>query len=147
MILSFSRGVSLIWKRSKFRAVLITVGVPLLFVGILAAIVVPQFAVYARSENDGIVKRNLRNAAEAEEAYYRNNGSYTANIGNLKGFKQSAHVAIAVEATMTTYVIIGTATKRCEPYTGRWTIDSTTGAINGTPCRVTMHGLATMTLP
>jgi len=126
---------------------MIGVGVPLLFVGILAAIAHPQYAAYARREYDADVRSNLKNAANAEEAYYKVNGTYTANIGNLKGFKQNAYVAIAVEATTTTYVIIGTATKRYEPDTGRWAIDSTTGAINGTPCRVTRHGLATMTLP
>ncbi len=144
LILSFIQGIFLTWQRSGIRGVLINVAA-LFFVGIFAGTYIASLAPYARREYDSNVKRNLKNAAKAEEAYYRDNGSYTANIGNLKGFNQSAYVVIAVEATATTYVIIGTATKRCEPDTGRWAIDSTTGAINGTPCRVTMYGLTTMT--
>jgi len=134
-ILCFIRGVFLTWQRSKIRAVLIAVGVPLIVGGLLAAIAIPQKTAYRRRRYDGDVKANIRNAATAQEAYYKVNGTYTANIGNLKGFKQGDNVTIAVEATATTYVITGTVTKGCEAYTGRHYVDSTTGAINGTYCR------------
>jgi len=120
---------------SKIGGALTFVAGVLIVVGILAAIYIPQKAAYRRRGYDGEVRSDLRNTANAEEAYYRDNGIYTANIGNLKGFNQSDNVTIAVEATETTYVIIGTVTKGCEAYTGRHYIDSTTGAIKGTYCR------------
>jgi len=133
-------------KRSKTGGVLTAVAGWLIFVGLLAAIALPQFGPYATREYDADVKANIRNAATAQAAYYRDNDTYSANIGNLKGFNQSDNVTIAVEATTTTYVIIGTATKRCEANSGVWLIDSTTGAINGTPCRLTRYGLTSFIL-
>jgi len=134
-ILSFGRGMFVTWQRSKIRSVLITVAALLIVVGILAAIAIPGSAAYRARNYDSDVKSNLKNAAKAEEAYYRVNGSYTANIDRLPGFNASYNVTITVEATATTYVIIGTVTKGCEAYTGRFYIDSTTGKIDGTPCR------------
>jgi len=81
------------------------------------------------------IEANLENAAKAEEAYYRDNGSYTANIDSLTGFNQSENVTITVEATATTFVITGTRTKGCKASTGTWFIDSTTDAVDGTRCR------------
>jgi len=134
-ILSFIRGVFVTWQRSGIRAVLINVGIPFLLVYFLGGIENGRNHAYRIRRYDGEVRNNLKHAAEAEEAYDRENGTYTANIGNLKGFNQSDNVNITIEATATTYVIIGTRTKGCEAYTGRFYIDSTTGKINGTPCR------------
>ncbi len=104
-------------------------------IGIIAAIAIPLFAAYRRSVYDADVKANLENAAKAQAAYYRDNSTYTANIDSLTGFNQSDNVTIAVEATATTFVITGTRTKWCKADTGTWFISSTTGAIDGTPCR------------
>ena len=131
---AWCRGVFVTWQRSKIRAVLITVAALLIVVGILAAIVIPGSAAYRARTYDSDVKSNLKSAAKAEEAYYKVNGTYTANIGNLKGFKQRANVAISASATATTFVITGTRTKWCKADTGTWFISSTTGAIDGTPC-------------
>ena len=76
----------------------------------------------------------IKTAAYAEEAYYKVNGTYTANIDSLTGLIQSANVTITVEATATTFVITGTA-QGCKPHTGTWSFNSTTGKIDGTPCR------------
>ncbi len=103
-------------------------------IGILSAIAIPMFAAHRRSVYDGDVKSKLKNAAKAEEAYYKDNGTYTANIDRLPGFNASSNVTIAVEATATTFVITGTRTKWCKADTGTWFINSTTGAIDGTPC-------------
>jgi len=35
---------------------------------------------------DSDVKSNLKNAASAQEAYFVDNGTYTTNIGSLKGY-------------------------------------------------------------
>jgi len=134
-ILSFGRGMFVTWQRSKIRAVLITVATLLIVVGILAAITIPGSAAYRARNYDSDVKSNLKNAAKAEEAYYRVNGSYTSDIDRLSGFNASYNITIAVEATATTFVITGTKTKGCKADTGTWFISSTTGAIDGTPCR------------
>jgi len=134
-ILSWFRGVFVTWQRSKIRAVLIAVAGLLIVVGILAAIAIPGSAAYRARTYDSDVKSNLKNAAKAEEAYQRVNGTYTANIDSLPGFNQGDNVTITVEATTTTFIITGTATKRCKPDTGTWFISSTTGKITGTPCR------------
>ncbi len=104
-------------------------------VGVVAAIAIPQFAAYRRRSYDSDVKASLKNAAKAEETYYKDNGKYTAKIDSLPGFNQGDNVTITVEATTTTYVITGTATERCEPDTGTWSITSVDGPISGTPCR------------
>ncbi len=106
----------------------------LIVVGILAAIVVPGSAAYRRRSYDSDVKSNLKNAAKAQTAYYRVNGTYTADIDRLPGFNASSNVTIAVEATATTFVITGTRTKWCKADTGTWSFNSTTQAIDGTPC-------------
>jgi len=108
---------------------------PIILTAGLAAIAIPQFAAYRRRAYDSDVKASLRNAATAEETYYKDNGKYTAKIDRLTGFNQSDNVTITVEATPTTFVITGTAKEGCKPDTGTWFISSTTGAINGTSCR------------
>jgi len=136
-ILSFIRGVFVTWQRAGIIAVLIDVVVPLIVVGYLAAIAIPQYASRRRRGYDGEVKADVRLAANAEEAYYKVNGTYTARIDSLPGFNQvqSDNVNITIEATAITYVITGTMTKGCEANTGTWFIDSTTGKIDGTSCR------------
>ncbi len=104
-------------------------------IGLIAAIGIPLFANYRKGVYDAEVKANLESAAKAQAAYYRDNGTYTANIDSLTGFNQSDYVTIAVEATETSYVIAGKVTNRCEDDTGMWIIDSATDIIEGTPCR------------
>jgi len=71
-------------------------------IGIIAAIAIPLFANYMKGVYDAEVKANLENAAKAQAAYYRDNGTYTANIDSLTGFNQNDNVTIAVETTETT---------------------------------------------
>lgn len=103
-------------------------------IGIISAIAIPMFAAHRRSVYDGDVKSKLKNAAKAQRAYYKNNGTYTAKIDSLPGFNPGDNVTITVEATKTSYTIAGKVTYGCEAKTGVWFIDSTTGDINGTPC-------------
>ena len=98
------------------------------------AIVVPQFSVMRKRGPDAEVKANLRNAATAQEAYFVDHDTYTTNIGSLTGFNQSSNVTMGDSVTENTFIIIGTVTKGCEPDTGIWAINSTTGDITGTPC-------------
>ena len=73
----------------------------------------------------------------AQEDYFVDHDTYTSNIGSLKayGFKQDANVNITMEATKLTFVITGTRKWGCNANTGTWSFISTTGAIDGTPCR------------
>ncbi len=126
----------LIKNESGFHCFQAELMILVIVVGIVAAIAIPQFAGYRNNRAyDSDVKANLKNAATAEETYYKDNGKYTAKIDRLTGFNQSDNVTITVEATATKFIITGTATERCEPDTGTWFISSTTGAINGTSCR------------
>ena len=125
----------LIKNESGFQCFQAELMILIIVVGIGAAIAIPQFAAYRRRSYDSDVKANLKNAATAEETYYKDNGKYTAKIDSLPGFNQGDNVTITVEATTTTFIITGTATERCKPDTGIWSINGTTGEITGTRCR------------
>ena len=98
------------------------------------AIVIPQFTPMRKRGPDAEVKANLKNAATAQEAHFVDYDTYTSNVGSLTGFNQSANVYITMEATTNTFEITGTMTEGCKANTGTWSINSTTGAITGTPC-------------
>jgi len=116
----------------------------LLFVIIISALKFPEaqsrFRPYRVSGYDSevksnLVKSNLKNAAAAQESYFKDNGTYTNKIGSLKGFDQHSKVNITMEATTTTFVISGNVKEGCSPNSGTWSFNSTTGVIDGTPCR------------
>ena len=71
-------------------------------IGILAAIAIPQFSAYRVRSYNSAANADLRNAATAQEAYYVDNQTYTATIGNLVGtsygFYTSGNVTAAVTA-------------------------------------------------
>ena len=54
-------------------------------VGILAAIAIPQFSAYRTRSYNAAAQADLRSAITAQEAYYVDNGSYTASIQRLSG--------------------------------------------------------------
>ena len=136
MILSWCREKFGSGQGSKVQAVLAGAAFPIvIMIGFIILLMV--FGPKGRRPGyDADVKANLKNAATAQEAYFVDHDTYISNIDSLKehGYLQSINVTIAVEATATTYVITGIATKRCEPDTGIWFISSTTGDINGTQC-------------
>ena len=111
----------------------------LLFVIIISVLKFPEaqsrFRPYRVSGYDSEVKSNLKNAAAAQESYFKDNGTYTNKIGSLKGFDQHSKVNITMEATTTTFVISGNVKEGCSPNSGTWSFNSTTGVIDGTPCR------------
>ena len=132
-IVSFGRGVFVTWQRSKFDAVLAVAAIPITI--IVGNIILMQFSHRPHNPSDADVKANLKNAATAQEAYFVDHDTYTTNIGSLPGYNQSHNVTMSASATKTTFVITGTATKRCKPDTGTWSINGTTGEITGTRCR------------
>jgi len=127
---SFIYAVSVTGKRSKSEAV---IAVVLFVIGV--GLTIPQTAPMG-PRPDRLIKSNIKNAAMAQEAYFVDHKTYTSNIDSLKevGYHQSANVTMGASATTTTFVITGTITKGCKANTGRWVIDSTTGAIDGTRC-------------
>ncbi|HEX7407424.1 MAG TPA: prepilin-type N-terminal cleavage/methylation domain-containing protein [Candidatus Binatia bacterium] len=77
-------------------------------IGILAAIAIPQFAVYRQKGFDARAESDLRNAATAEEANFATNQAYvtcttaalcggtSTTTGLLPGYKPSAGVDLAM---------------------------------------------------
>lgn len=64
---------------------LIELMIVIAIIGILAAIAIPQFSAYRQRSYNAAAQADLRNAATAQEAYFVDNGTYTATIGNLTG--------------------------------------------------------------
>ena len=110
-------------------------GVLLSIVAILASTSLPAYLAYTRRGYDANVKSKLKNAAKAQEIYYRENGTYAAKIDSLLGSNQNDNITMTVEATATTFVITGEKTKGCKANTGIWNLSSTDGSIRGTPCQ------------
>ena len=71
-------------------------------IGILAAIAIPQFAVYRQKGFDSQAQSDLRNAGTAEEAYFATNKAYIACTsgsdcqGKLPGYRASNNVNIGM---------------------------------------------------
>jgi type IV pilus assembly protein PilA len=71
-------------------------------IGILAAIAIPQFAIYRQKGFDSQAQSDLRNAATAEEAYFASNKAYLGCSGGsdcqskLPGYVNSNGVAVAM---------------------------------------------------
>ncbi|MFI5399366.1 MAG: type IV pilin protein [Candidatus Binatia bacterium] len=100
-------------------------------IGILAAIAIPQFAVYRQKGFDAQANSDLRNAGSAEEAYFATNQVYSActtacDATSLPGFVQSAATTIVMAPATTTFTGTSTSTKG----TGKtWTYDSAAGGM------------------
>jgi type IV pilus assembly protein PilA len=99
-------------------------------IGILAAIAIPQFALYRQRGYDSQANSDLRNAATAEEAYFAAHETYKGCSGacsELPGFKKSASTTMSMSAGAGTFSGTSTSSKG----TGRtWTFNSTTGLIS-----------------
>jgi len=122
--------------RAEGGFTLIELLVVIAIIGILAAIAIPQFAAYRRRGYDSDAKSNVKNAATSEEAYFTDKNTYTATLAdiNAKGFKQSANIQVGLAATVTDFVITGTAAAGCSANTGIWSFASTSGVVTGTAC-------------
>jgi type IV pilus assembly protein PilA len=104
-------------------------------IGILAAIAIPQFALYRQRAFDARAQSDLRNAATAEEAAFADADVYIAcdqtscaqavGAGGI-GFTASKDVKLAMELVGTTG-FSGTANHTAGAIT--WTYDSTKGGL------------------
>lgn len=93
---------------------LIELLVVLAIIGILAAIAIPQYAIYKQGALDSQAKSDLHNMATAMEAYYGSAGTYAgasvpAVLTNL-GYRQSANVIATGGGTATGYTLQATPT-------------------------------------
>jgi prepilin-type N-terminal cleavage/methylation domain-containing protein len=103
-------------------------------IGILAAIAIPQFAVYRQKGFDARAQSDLRNAATAEEAWFVGHLAYvtctdtTCGDGTtLPGFQKSVGVTIAMTGAVATFT--GTATHG-QGSGITWNYDSAAGGIH-----------------
>ncbi len=80
-------------------------------IGILAAIAIPQFAVYRQRGYDARAESDVRNAATAEEAVYAGGGQYVslaavsgpAKPSTLPGLVISSSVTLQMTAATTSF--------------------------------------------
>jgi type IV pilus assembly protein PilA len=75
---------------------LIELLIVVVIIGILAAIAIPKFANTKEKAYVSAMKSDLRNLAAAEEAYFADNLTYTATMGNLD-FNESQGVTISID--------------------------------------------------
>ena len=98
-------------------------------IGILAAIAIPQFALYRQRGFDARAQSDLRNAATAEEAQFAVANAYVscteADCATKISFKPSKDVKLGMVAATTTFT--GTSTHPSGAIT--WTYDSTKGGL------------------
>ena len=78
-------------------------------IGILAAIAIPQFAIYRQKGFDSRAESDLRNAATAEEALFATSSTYTTCADaatcqtDLPGFHYSNGVNMAMNGTVDSF--------------------------------------------
>jgi type IV pilus assembly protein PilA len=101
-------------------------------IGILAAIAIPQFALYRQKGFDSRAESDLRNAATAEESIFATSSTYasctdvTSCQTNLQGYRGSSGVLIALTSATSSF----TGTSKHTNGSGKvWTYDSTLGGI------------------
>lgn len=116
---------------------LIELMVVIAIIGILAAVAIPQFGSYRRRGFDADAQANVRNMALAQEAYFLENNTYTADPDDLGafGYTQSANITPAVTTgNATTFVVTATVDAGCGSGTGVATYDQATGQITLVSC-------------
>ena len=98
-------------------------------IGILAAIAIPQFALYRQRGFDARAQSDLRNAATAEEAVFASNNAYVtcsdAACGTAINFQPSTGVSL----TMTSGTGSFTGTSKHSQGGTTWSYDSTKGGL------------------
>ena len=109
---------------------LIELLIVVVIIGILAAIAIPQFSAYRAQGFNARASSDLRNLATAQEAYFAANASYTSNLADLTGFRQSPGVTVTVGG-ITTTSFTATASHTSGDKTFDW--DSANGGLQNAP--------------
>jgi len=118
--------------RNNTGFTLIELLVVVAIIGILAAIAIPQFALYRQKAFDSRAESDLRNAATAEESQFADTMAYASCTDgptcqtNLPGYQASGGVQIAMTSATSSF----TGTSSHANGSGRvWTYDSTAGGL------------------
>ena len=120
-------------KEGKWESgfTLIELLVVVAIIGILAAIAIPQFAVYRQKGFDAQAQTDLRNAGTAEEAYFASNMVYSTctsacDSTTLPGFVKSAATTLVMAPAATSFTGTSTSTSG----TGKtWSYNSAAGGM------------------
>ncbi|MBW1915780.1 MAG: prepilin-type N-terminal cleavage/methylation domain-containing protein [Deltaproteobacteria bacterium] len=100
---------------------LIELMIVIAIIGILAAIAIPQFSAYRTRSYNSAAQSDVRNVATAQEAYYVDNSTYSANYVDLAGvtygYMQSGNVNMGVAGDATGYTITGFHSSGDKTYT------------------------------
>jgi type IV pilus assembly protein PilA len=88
-------------------------------IGILAAIAIPQFALYRQRAGNSTAQADLRNVATGEEAYFVDNNAYTTVVANLPGtIKASVGTTFGGPSIVTGgFTVTATSSKGNKSYT------------------------------
>lgn len=140
LIVSFIRGMFLLWKRSKGEAILLVVciAVPMWFI-------VEMHFTHERFGYHSEVQLELLRAAILQERYFANNHSFKSCVActskDLPGLYNFPNVTLNIETASTSFTLTATHA-RCGD--DRWTLQSTPGEINWkqglTELRKLIHG-------